>query len=103
LSMGGGHTVSVTLSNPTMFGYIGVFSGAVGNTEDERYNALTAAKPKLYYVACGASDSLVTSNRALVKVLQDKGINNKYFESTGAHAWYNWRIYLTDFAPLLFK
>jgi hypothetical protein len=29
--------------------------------------------------------------------------NASYLETTGGHAWYNWRIYLTELAPLLFK
>jgi enterochelin esterase-like enzyme len=103
LSMGGGHTVSVTLSNPTMFGYIGVFSGAVGTTTDERYDALAAAKPKLYWVGCGEADGLITSNKALVEVLKTKGINNKSLWTSGGHTWTNWRIYLSELAPLLFK
>ena len=103
LSMGGGHTVTVTLTNPDMFGYIGVFSGAARNANAGDFDALAAAKPKLYCVACGQADRLITGSRSLVEILKSKGINNQYFESTGGHTWYNWRIYLTQLVPLLFR
>ncbi len=101
LSMGGGHTISVTNANPYMFNYIGVMS--MGSTDPNLFDSLSRAKPKLYWVACGRDDSLVTSARSLVDILKNKGFSFAYFESTGAHAWYNWRIYLTRFAPMLFK
>jgi enterochelin esterase-like enzyme len=101
LSMGGGHTVTVSNANPDMFDYIGVMS--MGNNNADQFNALAAAKPKLYWVGCGQADSLITSARQLVEILKSKGFNYKYFESTGGHTWYNWRIYLTELAPLLFK
>jgi enterochelin esterase family protein len=104
LSMGGGHTISVTLSNPDMFAYIGVFSGAVFNLNEEQFSKLAAAKPKLYWIGCGKEDSLVMpGNKTLVETVKNKGFNYKYLETTGGHAWYNWRIYLTELAPLLFK
>jgi enterochelin esterase-like enzyme len=104
LSMGGAHTISVTLSNPDMFAYIGVFSGAVFNANEEQFSKLAAAKPKLYWIGCGKEDSLVMSgSKTLVETVKNKGFNYKYLETSGGHAWYNWRIYLTELAPLLFK
>jgi enterochelin esterase-like enzyme len=104
LSMGGGHTVSATLSNPTMFGYIGVFSGAVFNVNEAQFTELAAAKPKLYWIGCGQDDSLVMSgNKALVEIVKNKGFNYRYLETTGGHTWFNWRIYLSELAPLLFQ
>ena len=35
--------------------------------------------------------------------LEKAGINYHYTESTGGHTWANWRIYLNEFAPSLFK
>jgi hypothetical protein len=107
LSMGGGHTTSVTLSNPTMFGYIGVFSAGGGATTEEakqRYQALKDANPKLYYVACGVEDPLAyASSRVLAGTVRDMGFNYIFRETSGGHTWYNWRIYLTELAPLLFR
>ena len=33
----------------------------------------------------------------------EKGYPYKYYESGDGHIWRNWRIYLTEFAPLLFQ
>ena len=107
LSMGGGHTTSVTNNNPGKFGYIGVFS-AGARTADETYNkqlaALKASGVKLYYVACGVKDPLAyEGSKNLVELLKKHGFNYKYNETSGAHTWFNWRIYLSDFAPQLFR
>ena len=104
LSMGGGHTVTTTLSNPTMFDYIGVFSGAIFNINEEQFDALAAEKPKLYWIGCGEDDGLVISGvKNLVEVVKNKGFNYTYLETSGGHSWTNWRIYLSELAPLLFK
>ncbi len=36
-------------------------------------------------------------------ILDDMGMKYDYVESEGGHIWRNWRVYLTQFAPLLFK
>ena len=33
----------------------------------------------------------------------DLGFPYEYRESTGGHTWTNWRIYLSELAPKLFK
>ena len=42
-----------------------------------------------------------------VKELRDKfdaaGYPYVYRETSGGHIWKNWRIYLSEFAPMLFK
>jgi len=35
--------------------------------------------------------------------LDKVGLKYIYRESTGGHTWANWRIYLSEFAPLLFN
>jgi enterochelin esterase family protein len=36
-------------------------------------------------------------------MLDKYGIKHEYHESAGGHTWINWRRYLNDFAPKLFK
>jgi enterochelin esterase-like enzyme len=107
LSMGGGHIVRVTLDNPDMFGYIGIFSAGIRNVDEaveKQYKALQAANPALYWVACGMEDTLAYSgSQALVDLLKKIGLRHAFRESTGGHTWANWRIYLSEMAPLLFK
>jgi enterochelin esterase family protein len=103
LSMGGGHTIRTTLDNPEKFNYIGVFSGLVRNPNEEEFAALKAENPSLYWVGCGVDDFLYEGSQELVDLLKRHEFNYKYRESSGGHTWFNWRIYLSEFAPLLFR
>jgi len=101
LSMGGGHTISVSTSYPTMFDYIGVMS--MGSNAEEQFTKLRAENPKLFWVGCGESDRFVTRARPLAEILKKQGFNYIYYENPGGHTWINWRIYLSQLVPLLFK
>jgi enterochelin esterase family protein len=107
LSMGGGHTVRITLSNPDMFDYIGVFSMGIRTVNDEvenQFKVLKSKNPKLYWVGCGAIDPIAfNGTQTLVALLKKDGFNYIYRETPGGHTWANWRIYLSEMAPLLFK
>ena len=37
------------------------------------------------------------------KLLDEKGYPYEYYENEDGHIWRNWRIYLTEFVPRLFK
>lgn len=101
LSMGGGHTIAVSTGNPTMFDYIGVMS--MGSNDETQFVKLKAENPKLFWVGCGSDDFLIESARSLVEILKKQQFNYTFRESTGGHTWTNWRIYLSELAPLLFK
>jgi enterochelin esterase-like enzyme len=116
LSMGGGHTQTITNNNPGMFGYIGVFSMGIMNMgpqnpdaaklEQERLTKLTALKNsgyKLYWIGVGKDDFVYKGVVTLRENLDKVGLKYTYRESTGGHTWANWRIYLSEFAPLLFR
>ncbi len=107
LSMGGGHTFRVTLSNPDLFSYIGVFSSGTRTPTPEtekQLEALKASNPKLYWVGCGVDDQLAYANsKILVELLTKYNFNYIFRETPGGHTWANWRIYLSELAPLLFK
>lgn len=101
LSMGGMHTIAVSTSNPTMFDYIGVMS--MGSDDEAQFVKLRAENPKLFWVGCGESDFLIENARSLVEILKKQEFNYKYKENSGGHTWSNWRIYLSELAPLLFR
>lgn len=117
LSMGGAHTQTITNDNPGMFGYIGVYSMGImtmrqqnpdeaAKLEKERIAKLTALKNsgyKLYWIACGKDDFVYSGVVTLRETLDKIGFKYIYRESTGGHTWANWRIYLSEFAPMLFK
>jgi enterochelin esterase-like enzyme len=105
LSMGGGHTLAATNSHPETFSYVGVFSMGTNADVTDKLQALKQAGVKFYYVGHGKDDPVVkvAQGQNLAAQLEKVGINHHYTESTGGHTWANWRIYLNEFAPSLFK
>ncbi len=114
LSMGGFHSLYISANNPQTFGYVGLFSAAVGRMgkggNDHIYQNLDAklAKqfspaPLLYYIAIGKDDFLYKDNVNFRQRLDEKGYKYEYVETDGGHIWRNWRIYLNNFVPKLFK
>lgn len=107
LSMGGGHTLTATNNHPNVFGWIGVWSAGVrqpNETIPKQLAAVKAAGPKLYYVGCGVEDKLAyEGSKTLVSLLKQAGIEPVFRETPGGHTWFNWRIYLSDFATKIFR
>ena len=113
LSMGGFHSKFISLNNPDTFDYVGLFSAALGVTdpsispiyqnEDAKLKAQFAKKPALYWIGIGKTDFLIQANNAYRQKLDGLGYKYQYMETDGGHIWRNWRIYLTEFTPLLFK
>ena len=109
LSMGAGHTISCTNLYPGFFQYICPLSNGIRVTDQNRdeynrqFQALGKAGYKLYWIGCGDSDFLIESARQLDATLTENGLAHTFFQNSGGHTWSNWRIYLNNFAPLLFK
>jgi enterochelin esterase family protein len=114
LSMGGAHTIQFGLPHSEVFRYVGIFSmglGMGGNQDDiRRYEqqngaalARSAKEMKLVYYAMGKEDFLYATVAPTRAMLDRAGVSHQYNESGGGHTWINWRRYLEDFAPRLFK
>ncbi|MGO9259519.1 MAG: alpha/beta hydrolase-fold protein [Bryobacteraceae bacterium] len=110
LSMGGGQALQIGTAHLDTFHYIGAFSagGGRGNPEDvyKDFFADPAAankKLKLFYIACGKADALFVGSQALSDALDKRQIKHTFAPSEEGHVWRNWRNYLTDFAPQLFR
>ena len=113
LSMGGFHSLHISKQYPDMFDYVGLFSAAILPREgsespiyqnmDEKLKVQFGKHPKLYWIAIGKTDFLYKNNVDYRKKLDDNGYKYEYYDSDGGHIWKNWRIYLTKFAPMLFK
>ncbi len=113
LSMGGFHTLNISLNYPDLFNYSGMFSAAIGVTDpsispmyqdfDRKLAAYFAKKPALLWIGIGRTDFLIQSNNEFRAKLDAAGYPYKYMETDGGHIWRNWRIYLSEFVPLLFK
>ncbi|HOO99875.1 MAG TPA: esterase, partial [Bacteroidales bacterium] len=68
-----------------------------------KLEALKNSGYKLYWIACGKDDFVYKGVVTLRETLDKINFKYVYRESTGGHTWANWRIYLSEFAPMLFK
>jgi enterochelin esterase family protein len=110
LSMGGGQAMRIGLNHTEMFHAVGMFSAGVRNVNyEEQYKdlladaAVTNKKMKVLYVACGKTDSLFAGAEAFHTVLEKHGVKHKFVASEEGHVWRNWRDYLADLTPMLFR
>lgn len=151
LSLGGLHTMFISMNNPDSFDYVGLFSAQTTNALDgktiggmqEIGNAWNSLKntlpflgggsvdraiskytsedlsiydnvdlklrnqfknpPKLYYIAVGRDDFVKKLDDDLRKKMDAYEYKYYYNETDGGHTWENWRKYLVDFLPRIFK
>jgi enterochelin esterase family protein len=112
LSMGGAQTLNIAIPALRDYAYVGVFSSAIlfGNAADwEARNkaglddADARRDLKLLWLATGTQDFLIQRTRETVDLLKKHGFNPVFRETDGGHTWINWRAYLTEFAPQLFR
>ena len=107
LSMGGGQSLTVGLGNLELFGWVGAFSSAIPEGENlEKLLAEPEAindKLKLLWIGCGKNDFLFERNQKFLERLETDKISHVGHITEGAHEWRLWRIYLSEFVPLLFR
>ena len=105
LSMGGGHTVQATNNNPGTFGWIGVWS-AGGQDTPEFAAALTKIKNagvKHYWIGTGTTDFALKGSETLRQVAEKAGLPSSYHTTPGAHYWFVWRVFLSEFSTIIFR
>lgn len=114
LSMGALQTQITGMNNPELFNYLGVFSIGLQMEFGESTTDLIKAYDtnlevlknngfKLYYIGVGKEDFVYEGVTLLRAKLDKHNFKYVYNESEGGHTWANWRDYLTDLAPRLFK
>jgi enterochelin esterase family protein len=113
LSMGGQQTLNIGLTNLDRFSQLGVFSsgwfGQEGAATFAKNNAALLSDPKLndrirlFWFATGKDDFVLPSTKAALAVLHEHKIRYSFKETEGGRTWPNWRAYLSEFAPLLFR
>ncbi len=69
---------------------------------EEKLDTQFAHRPALYWIGIGTDDFLYEANKDFRHLLDEKGYDYVYYETGEGHIWKNWRIYLSEFAPLLF-
>jgi enterochelin esterase family protein len=121
LSMGGYHTLNIGIPHLDRFGYLGVFSSGIfglanspsanpahtRSFEDTHQVKLTDPQLKeglhLLWMAIGRDDILLETSRHTVALLRKYHFNVVYRETEGGHTWDQWREYLHEFVPDLFR
>jgi enterochelin esterase-like enzyme len=113
-SMGGMLTIRSGLTRPDLFHSIGIFSmglgmrgnmAQVGRFEQANDAALKqdAHALRLLYLAIGRQDPVYSTVAPTRAMFAKYGLHEVYHESAGGHTFINWRRYLADFAPRLFR
>ena len=109
LSMGGGQALIAGMHHLDEFAYIGAFSSAVTILDRDFARAFPSANAsmnsrlKLLWVGIGSRDFLYQDNVRFRDWLRSQGVHFEWVETGGAHTWMEWRRYLTDFVPRLFR
>ncbi|HOW09714.1 MAG TPA: alpha/beta hydrolase-fold protein [Bacteroidales bacterium] len=110
LSMGGMQTRVITLANPDVFSYVGMFSGGSISIEDVNNAPGFKEKNKLLFISYGSRElenpraGFGGDPKANTDALKEAGFNTHFYVSPQtAHEWQSWRRSLYQFAQLLFK
>lgn len=128
LSMGGFYAMHISHFYPKEFDYVGLFSPIYTTKKMEIFDkkmeslfgidALSpevyknvesdlkkqfSHNPSLYYIAIGKYDFLYNQNVLYRRYLDEHNYKYVYKESGGGHEWKNWKKYIVDFLPQLFR
>ena len=113
LSMGGGQTLRVVTSHPDAFSYVAIWSAGVAPAASADFEKRAAAflantesvnaGVRGLWIAVGDRDFALPGSKNLSQLLQKHGIRHDLHVSGGGHTWLNWRQYLRELAPRLFR
>jgi enterochelin esterase family protein len=109
LSMGGGQTLTIGFRHLEMFSAIGAFSAAIPADFEKEFSKIIAdpkdvnAKLKVLWFGCGRQDGLFERSQKFDELLTAHQVKHTFRPSEGAHVFAVWRLYLSEFAPLLFR
>lgn len=112
LSMGGIQTLNVGLHNLGTFRYIAVMSsGWTTDADRDGFYSREAAKIptydqqlKLFWWGWGETDIARANGLSVINRFRELGVKNmQTLETPGGHTWDNWRLYLHEVAPKLFR
>lgn len=110
LSMGGMQTRIITLDNPEVFSFVGMFSGGSISLEDVKKSPNFKENVKLLFISYGSRELENPRQGAWgdpkenTQALKDSGMNTHFHVSQKtAHEWQSWRRAFKEFATLVFK
>lgn len=104
LSMGAAQSLSIGLHNLDSFAYIAAFSGGGDKAEWEKADpTVLNQRLRVLWLGCGTEDAAFKSVKGMNDLLTEKKVKHMFNPSGGAHSWPNWQVYLSKYAPLLFR
>jgi enterochelin esterase-like enzyme len=109
LSMGGGQALTIGLTHFDTFSALGAYSAAVPADFETRFKAFlddpagANAKLKVFWIGCGKADTAFPRSEKLAAALKAHQINHTFRPSEGYHNYANWRLYLGETLPTLFR
>ena len=94
-----GATQSAALANmyEDNFKYVGLFSPIVHRKQQPKH------RNTIYWIGTGKRDIFHPQSRRFARKTDLQQIPSIYYETKGGHVWRNWRLYLSDFLPYIFK
>ena len=57
----------------------------------------------ILWIGCGTEDPGYNGVKGMDDLLTTKRVKHVWNESGGGHSWPNWQVYLSKYAPLLFR
>ena len=111
LSMGGIQTLNIGLHNLGTFRYLAVMSSGWTTAQDREFFYRTEAAKipkynaalKLFWWGWGETDIARANGLAVIDEFKSQGVKIETRESPGGHTWDNWRLYLHEVTPRLFR
>lgn len=111
LSMGGIQTLNIGLHHLGTFRYVAVMSSGWISEDDRQsfYKSEAARIPKynaqlkLFWWGWGQTDIARANGLAVIEKFRSEGVKIETMETPGGHEWANWRLYLHEVAPRLFR
>jgi len=109
LSMGGSQSLQIGLRNLDRFSALAVFSSSPPTEFETQFadvlgnSKATNTKLKAFWIGCGKQDPVFPRTQKLSELLKAKQIKHTFRASEGPHTYTEWRKYLAEFAPLLFR
>jgi enterochelin esterase-like enzyme len=111
LSMGGIQTLNIGLHHVGTFRYVAVMSSGWTSEADRDFFFKSEAAQipkynsalKLFWWGWGETDIARTNGLAVIDTFKKQGVKIETLETPGGHEWANWRMYLHEIAPKLFR
>jgi enterochelin esterase-like enzyme len=108
LSMGGRQALRVGLENPDRFSWVGAMGGSIPPEPSFAAKLVEASRSSRHklrwlWIGCGRLDRGYERMDALASRLSAEGVRAVWYPSDGGHNWAEWRRYLAELSPQLFR